>query len=228
MKMKDTRYIVLLTLGLCFVGQMCWAETKYVTDSFKITMRTGPSLQNKIIIMIQSGEPLDIIETKDDWSHVRALKRQGDESEGWVMSRYLITRQPWADQTKSLKRENAQLKEKLARIEKEWRETGGREKEASKGLKETRYKFHVLQKRYDELKKGSSNYVKLKEDYDSTRAALDTSKKDVNRLTNENELLRASQRNKWLGMGALILLCGLIVGISMGKFQKKQKSSVRY
>lgn len=228
MTMRNTRYIILLTLGLCFVGQMCWAETKYVADSFKITMRTGPSVQNKIIIMLRSGEPLEIIGTQDDWSHVRALERQGDESEGWVMSRYLITRKPWEDQAKSLKQENFQLKQKLARIEKEWRETGGREKEASSGLKETRYKLQTLQKRHDELRKGSSNYVKLKEDYDSTRAALDTSKRDVDRLTNENELLRASQRNKWLGMGALILLCGLIVGISMGKFQKKQKSSVLY
>jgi len=225
---NNIRCIVLLTLGFCSVGQMCWAETKYVTDSFKITMRTGPSLQNKIIIMLQSGESLEIIETQDDWSHVRVLKRQGDESEGWVMSRYLITRKPWEDQTKFYKQENSKLKQKLARTEKEWREIGGREKEASKGLKETSYKFHTLQRRYDELKKGSSNYVKLKEDYDSTRAALDTSKREVNRLTNENELLRASQRNKWLGMGALILLFGLIVGISMGKFQKKQKSSVLY
>ncbi len=163
MKIKNSGYIVLLTLGLCFVGQMCWAETKYVTDSFKITMRTGPSVQNKIIIMLQSGEHLEVIETQDDWSHVRVPKRQGDESEGWVMSRYLIDRQPWEDQTKSLKKANSQLKDKLARIEKEWRETGGREKEASKGLKETSYKFHTLQKRYDELKKGSSKYVELKE-----------------------------------------------------------------
>jgi len=227
-EIKNMRYIILLTLGLCFVGQMCWAETKYVTDSFKITMRTGPSLQNKIIIMLRSGEPLEIIETQDDWSHVRALKRQGNESEGWVMSRYLINRRPWEDQTKSLKQVNSQLKEKLARIEKEWRETGGREKEVTKGLKETSSKFHALQKRYDELKKGSSNYIKLKEDYDATRAALNTSSRDVNRLTNENELLRASEWSKSLGIGAIILLCGLLVGIFMGKFQKKQKSSVRY
>ena len=226
--MRISKYIVLATIGICLVGQVCWAEKRYVTDSFKITMRTGPSLQNKIIIMLRSGEPLEVIETKDDWSHVRLLKRQGDESEGWVMSRYLISRLPWEEWTRNLKNENVKLKEKLARLEKEWKITGGREKEVNQALRETSYKLSKLQKKYDALKKGSADYIQLKKDYEDTTANMTNSQRNVDRLTIENQILRASQRNKWLGMGALILLSGLFIGIAMGKYQKKQKSNVLY
>jgi len=226
--MKIFRYIISVILGLCLTGQLCWADKRYVTDSFKITLRSGPSIQNKIVIMLQSGEPLEVLETKDDWSHVKVLRRQGETSEGWVMSRYLIEREPWQVQTRNFGQKNAQLKERLARIEKEWRETGSREKDAADGLKQTSYKLNALQRKYDELKSGSANYVQLKEDYDSTAAALKSSQNNVERLVRENEILKASQQNKWLGMGALILLLGLFIGIAMGKFQKKQKQNILY
>ena len=178
--------------------------------------------------MLESGEPLEVLETKDDWSHVNVLRRQGESSEGWVMSRYLITREPWQIQAENLGQETAKLKEKLARIEKEWRETGSRGKEAEDGLKQTTYKLDALQRKYDELKSGSANYVQLKEDYDSTAAALQASQNNIERLIRENAILKSSQKNKWLGMGALILLGGLLIGISMGKHQKKQKQNILY
>jgi SH3 domain protein len=227
-QMKIFKYIMVVILGLCLTGQLCWADKRYVTDSFKITLRTGPSVQNKIVIMLESGEPLEVIETKNDWSHVKVLRRQGESSEGWVMSRYLIAREPWQVQTGNLGQKNVQLKERLARIEKEWRETGSRGKEAADGLKQTSYKLNVLQRKYDELKSGSANYVQLKEDYDSTTASLKSSQNNVESLKSENEILKASQKNKWLGIGALILLCGLLIGISMGRLQKKQKQNILY
>lgn len=226
--MKIFSTFIFVILGLSVMGQECWAEKRYVTDSFKITMRTGPSVKNKIIVMLRSGEALEVIETKDDWSRVRRLKRKGDESEGWIMSRYLVSRLPWKDQTENLKNENHELKTKISHLEKIWRETGSREKEASKGLKETSSKFNELKYKYQALKKGSANYVKLKKVYDSTASALRESQRSVERLANENRILKASQRNKWFGMGALILLCGLLIGIAMGKFQKKQKTNIIY
>ena len=227
-QMKFYRYIVLATMGICLVGQVCWAENRYVTDSFKITMRTGPSLQNKIIIMLRSGEPVEVMETNEGWSHVRLPEREGGESEGWVMSRYLISRLPWESQARVLRNKNAQIKEKLVNLEKEWKVTGGREKEVTRELRETSFKLSKLQKKHNELKKGAANFIQLKKDYEEIKANMKKSQENVDRLETENQILRASQRNKWLGMGALILLCGLFIGIAMGKHQKKQKSNVLY
>jgi len=221
-----------MIIAVTFVLDLAWqtglgAEQKYVTDVFKITLRTGPSVQNKIVTMLGSGQPLEVLETKDDWSRVRLLNRE-NETEGWVMSRYLITRQPWEQQARSLTQENRLLKQKFDHIETEWKETGGREKEAVKELREKTWALDKLSKEYEALKKGAANYLKLKKDYDATKSTLTRSQKRVDDLTRENNILLASQNYKWFGMGALVLLCGLLIGLLMGRHQKRQKTSILY
>ncbi len=225
--MKILRFIITITLGLCLIGQSGWAEKAYVSDSFKIPFRTGPGNQYKIPIMLRSGQPVEILGAKEEWSRVRVLGREKD-SEGWIESLYLITREPWEQQARALGQENSQLKEKLTRIEKEWRETGGREKEAARGLKEKSRDLDALQKKYEALKRGAAGYLKLKTEYDATKSTLISSQKKVEDLSRENDILQSSQRHKWFGMGGLVLLCGLLIGLMMGRHQKKQKSSILF
>jgi SH3 domain protein len=53
---------------------------------------------------------------------------------------------------------------------------------------------------------------------------LETAQGDVQGLTKENESLKSSQRNRWFAMGALVLLCGLMIGVVVGRQQRKRKS----
>jgi SH3 domain protein len=225
--MKISRFIFAITLGLCLTGQYSWAEKAYVSDSFRIPFRTGPGNKYKIPIMLRSGQPVEVLGSEGEWSHVRVLGREKNY-EGWIESLYIIKRVPWEQQARSLGRENAQVKEKLVRIEKELKETGGREQEAFRALKETSRDLGELQKKYEALEKGSANYLKLKTDYDATKTTLMTNQKKVEDLTRANDILQSSQRHKWFGMGGLVLLCGLLIGLMMGRHQKKKKSTILF
>ena len=189
--MKRFQLIIHITLGLCLMAQTSWATKAYVTDSFRISLRRGPSIENKILKFLPSGQPVEIFESQEGWSRVRPIKSGRSSIEGWVLSRYLITRQPWEIQARSLKQENTELKEKLARIDKEWKET---------------------------LRRETTGYLELKAAYETTQETLQT-------LTKENESLRSSQRTKWFALGALVLLCGLMIGLVIGRQQKKHRSS---
>ncbi len=117
--MDRFRLITIVILGLCLMGHTSWAAKGYVTDSFRISLRRGPSTENKILKFVPSGHPVEILETKEGWSLVRSLADDQEHLKGWVLSRYLIIRLPWEDQAKSLLQENAVLKEQLARLESE-------------------------------------------------------------------------------------------------------------
>ena len=69
------------------------------------------------------------------------------------------------------------------------------------------------------LKEKVGDYLKL-------RTGHETAQETVQTLTEENETLRSSQRNKWFAMGALVLLCGLMIGLVIGRQQKKRQSSI--
>jgi SH3 domain protein len=44
-------------------------------------------------------------------------------------------------------------------------------------------------------------------------------------VAQENEKIRSSQVTWWFVSGALVLLCGLLVGVLIGRQQKRRKSS---
>lgn len=189
--MKKFRHVTLFTVGMCLIAQMSWATKAYVTDSFRISLRRGPSLENKILKFISSGRPVEILESRDGWSYVYLIEPEQSGLKGWVLSRYLINRLPWEEEAKSLRSAKDQLKEKLNRVNKDWEKA---------------------------LKKETAGFSKLKAAY---AIAQDT----VLALTEENKGLRSSQKNRWFAIGALVLLCGLMIGLLIGRQQKKHRSS---
>jgi SH3 domain protein len=83
-------------LLLCLFSASVYGETMYVSDILKLTLRTGPSIENKIIAVIESGQMMEVIQYGDEWSKVRLPSGK----EGWVLSRYLTT-----DETNNIKLE---------------------------------------------------------------------------------------------------------------------------
>ena len=77
----------------------------------------------------------------------------------------------------------------------------------------------IEEEREETLKRKVADYLELK-------AAHEIAPETVQTLTRENESLRSSQRNKWFAMGALALLCGLMIGLVIGGKQKKRRSTV--
>jgi SH3 domain protein len=214
----------MLILGFCLISEKSWATRAYVTDSFEITLRTGPSSQNKVIAMPASGEAVEILNSQDDWSNVRLLGRERGAVEGWVLSRYLIERLPWEMQARTLKAESTRIKEKLEQLESEQGQATHREQELTNELKKNVDALKKLKNEYNSLKRGAADYLKLKRDYDLATTKLESTQKTAQSLTKENERLRYSQRNKWFATGALVLLVGLIVGLVLGRKEKKRKS----
>ena len=153
--MSKFRLIIFLILGLCLMSHRSWAVNAYVTDQFRISLRRGPSTENKILKFLPSGYPVEILENQEGWSLVRSTEGEQDSVKGWVLSRYLITRHPWEKQTQSLLQENAILKKKLAGFENGWKAA---------------------------LKQETDKYAKLKAAHDASQKTIQKLKKENERL----------------------------------------------
>jgi SH3 domain protein len=222
--MKKYIFVLVMLLGVGFMEPKGWAQKAYVTDSFEVTFRSGPGTENRIISLLGSGQPLEVLATQGDWSRVRISKPHGEVEEGWILSRYLITRQPWEIQARHLKEENSRLSERLTTLEKDWGEATQHEKELGRQLNETTEALRKAKGEYASLRKESAEYLRLKAVYNTTKSALKSNNERVKTLTQENEHLRLSQRNRWFATGALVLLCGLMIGVIVGRQQRKRKS----
>ena len=201
------------------------ANIVYVTDSFEITLRTGPSTDNKIISTPQSAQPLEVLEVQGDWSRVRTVKKGGEPTEGWVLSRYLIHRLPWELKSKSLSEENSSLKDRLAALQKACDEVSQSEKELAANLEENKRAFQSLQTEHESLKSGATEYLKLKAEHKVASSKLESQEKTIEEFTAQNRQLESSERNRWFATGALVLLCGLLIGVAVGRQYRKKRSS---
>ncbi len=222
-KMKRFQILWIIALPLCIMNQPSWAATAYVADSFKITLRTGPGTDNKIIAMLSSGEPLEVLETGNDWTRVRVLGSEGEQKEGWVLSRFLIERLPWEVQARNLTKETVSLKEKLGVMEKKWRESSDRAQELQEKLQKASESLKKVQVDLDSLKKESSEFLELKRNYEAATSNLKTAQDAVQKLTKENEILESSKSVEWLLAGALIFFSAWLIGLIIGRREKKRR-----
>lgn len=212
---------LLLSCAALLREPSCWAARAYVTDTFEITLRTGPSTDNKIIAMISSGQTVEVLESQGDWSLVRL---PDGSKQGWVVSRFLINRLPWSMQAAALKEENAALKEKSATIQSTLAEIQRRREELAAELQKTTRVMEETTASYETLKQGAEGFIRLRRIHETTQAALKAAREENKNLRTEQERLRSSQMNRWFATGALVLLCGLLLGVMVGRQQKARKS----
>jgi len=216
-------HLIFLLLGCAVLlsHQPCRAGRAYVTDTFEITLRTGPTTENKIIAMLASGQAVEVLETQGDWNLVRMVD---GAKEGWVFSKYLITRPPWSLQARNLREENAALQAKLVNLEGVYSEAQRQKEDLASELQKKTRVLEEIQASYEKLKQGAEGFLKLRRTNAMNEAALENARLHLENLRKEVEQLRSSQMTRWFATGALVLLCGLLLGIMVGRQQKKRKS----
>ena len=224
-KLKSAYFTLAIALIICLSTQWSWADSAYVTDSITITLRTGPSIENKVIASLSSGQPVEVLDSNGDWSHVFVLKNGERTREGWVLTRYLMSRQPCEVRGRALITENNQLKENLMSLEKKFDEVKRREEALGIKLQNTAKALDNLNNEHQSLKAGAEGYLKLKDAHAATQSKLETIQKEFDGLNKKYETMRSSQTYKWFIAGAGVLLFGLIIGLVLGSKQRKRRSS---
>jgi SH3 domain protein len=218
---------VLMLMGLClfFSAHICRAEKAYVINTSKITLRGGPSTQDKIIAMLRQGTPVEILDTESGWSHVRVVESGSRNYEGYMVNSFLTSDVPWKVQAEGLKAENIRLKQRAENIEKEWTASSGEKELMSEKLARAEKELNTVKTKYDALRKASGSLLTLQEAHAKTVKALKDASGTLKTLEKENLVLKSSRRNRWFLSGAAVLLVGLIFGLVMGRQQRKKRSS---
>jgi len=192
------------------------AETMYISDIIKITVRTGPGIDRKIIAMIKSGERVEVLKPEKEWSFVRITNGK----EGWVLSRFLKSKEPdGLVLDRYIKKHSALKNQAVSLIE----ENNVYKKENNKlnsELKTNKEMSDKIKSSYETLKKESAEFLELKSNYKKTSSKLIEQTKKAEKLEKELTKLLLHQNIKWFLSGAGVLLLGFVIGFST----KRQRS----
>ena len=211
------KQIVFLGIVLMCFSANGFAETMYVTDVLKLTLRSGPSTEHKILSVVESGQLMEILEPGEDWTLVRIANGK----EGYVLTRYLIpepTHNVRLEQLqakhKALMQQSATLLEENTRFRKE-------SKQRTLSLDGSEKALKKLRADYDELKAGSAEYLELKKKYMTVRGQLAKQTKRADALDEELRGIEINQYIKWFLAGSGVLLVGFIVGFSARRQRRR-------
>jgi SH3 domain protein len=154
-------FLVLLATAVC-------GETMYVSDNLKLTLRTGPSTENKILAVIESGQMLETVEYGKEWSRVQLPNGK----EGWVLSRYLTS-----NETNNIKLERLQAKHKnlmaqAAALLEENTQLKTENKKLNTGFEDNQNQLGTLRNDYETLKAEAGEFLTLKSEYESASSQL--------------------------------------------------------
>jgi len=89
MKKSTSLYSAIIVVCCLLNSTASHAKTRYVTDSFEVMMRTGPSVKNKIVKALKSGTQLEILREDSGSGHSQVQTQNGEI--GYVLKRYLST-----------------------------------------------------------------------------------------------------------------------------------------
>ncbi|MEJ2603412.1 MAG: TIGR04211 family SH3 domain-containing protein [Gammaproteobacteria bacterium] len=210
---------VLLVLA---IGQSALAQTRYVTDQFEITLRTGPSTSNQIVRMLPSGTRLETIEVDAEagWTRVRT----SGGTEGWVLTRYLMGDPAARDQL-------ASMRERLETMRGESGSLGARVDDLSQANQEAQTRIRSLESENKqleaelaEIKRTASNVLAIDSENNALREQLSTAEVQIAALQQENGELSSRRNRDWFIAGAAVLLAGVLLGIILPRIRWRKRS----
>ena len=216
MKQHFKRIVYVGIVLMCFSANGL-AESMYVTDLLKLTLRSGPSTEHKILSVVESGYQVEMLEPGEDWSLVRIA----DGKEGYVLTRYLVPEPTHNVRLEKLQTKHKALVQQAATLLEEntrFRNEGKKLKATSDRNEKALKKLHTD---YDKLKAGSADYIELKEKYKTVSGQLAEQTKRAAALDEDLRAIEINQYIKWFLAGSGVLLVGFIVGYSARRQRRR-------
>ena len=210
-KMKKICWFTMLILFLPVSTTA--AETMYVVDIIKITLRTGPGTDHRVVKMLESGQQVETIYQEGDWSQVQLE----DGQKGWLLTRYISPDKPSSLLLSSLQDEYDLLLQKAKTIREENLMLKKDNATLSNELKAFQNELKKTTDEYSTLKEESADFISLKSNHEKTKTKLSEYEKKVavmeKKLVNKNIILFLT--------GAGVLLIGFIIGFSSKKQRRR-------
>lgn len=206
-------------IGICLFlfSTAVLAETKYINDTMKITLRTGPANDRKIIALLSIGQKVEVLKPGEEWTQVRS----DDGKEGWVVSRFLTDKMPSSIELDVLKNKHQALLARDALLLEENKTLKGENNAFSNDLADTKKKLQALNTSYESLKTASTEFLDLQSKYKKMSAKLAEQTQKADKYEEDLTKLLWNKNIKWFLSGAGVLILGFIIGFSAKRHRRR-------
>ena len=211
---------VLLSTGLFSVTAS--AQTAWVSDRFEITLRSGPSTNNAIQLMLSSGTELEVLEADSETGYSRV--RTGGGTEGWVLTRYLMSEPAARDQLASLTSQLTNEATRGSSLDSQLSAIRGEYETATRQIQTLENEKSALDAELAEIKQTAADVLAINAQNKDLREQLAAEEIRVATLEQENRQLTNQTTRYWFMSGALVLVVGMVLGLWLPRIRWQRRS----
>jgi len=207
-----------------FLANSVSAQTRYVTDQFEVMLRTGPSVKNKIVKVLRSGDRVEVIGEAAEGDYREVTTSAGDT--GFILTRYLDSDQSARNQVKSLSAQLDTLRSKpgelqtlLANSQEENQQLISQNVSLTEQLKRASGEL-------SHIKEVSKDAVALAQRNTTLENELQQVHLQLDDMRIQNKVLNDQSAKRWFVLGGGTILVGLLLGwiLSIAKKPRRQSS----
>jgi SH3 domain protein len=213
--------VCLLSLGF-LTGLDAYAAPAWVSDQFEIMLRTGPSTNNAIQLMVSSGTQLEVLEQDDEAGYTKVRTNGG--TEGWVLSRYLMTEAPAREQLAALTSQLTSANTRGSSMGTQLNAIKGEYDSVNRQVRALENEQDRLQSELASIKRTAANVLSIDSRNKELQEEITDAEIQVSILEQENQELNSRQTRYWFMSGGLVLLIGIILGLWLPRIRWQRRS----
>jgi SH3 domain protein len=210
------RFFYFLLCFTMFIPNV-FAEKMYVGELKSITVRTGKGTSHKIIAMIKSGQPVEVLEKGENWSKISL----NSGKEGWVLSRFLTSATPNKMLLDDLSAKYDALRIQADQLTQDNQKHLTENQNLKADLNQSQSSLKKLNLSYKALRKESAEFLSLQKNYKQTSSELVKQREKAEKLERELSKIKFNQNIRWFLAGAGVLLVGFVIGFSVRRQRRK-------
>jgi len=216
--------IPLLLVPLWFAAlSLQAAETRYITDVFEVTMRSGTSTANSIVRLLRSGEPVTLLEVDEATQY--SLVESADGKRGYVLSRFLTDGPAARELLDKLTARHQQLQarfdEQVTEID-DLKQILQQEQADNQALKTA---LRASEQELSGIREAAENTLNILDQNKRMQIMVDQLREEKAVLSDANAKLSDSTQIDWFVRGAAVSLIAFFIGILVTRIRWRKKDS---
>lgn len=204
------------------ISKSTTSEPAYITDQIKVTLRSGPGLQYKILKMVSTGDKVD---TLNSVSNGYTEVQLSDGSQGWVLTRYLIDTPTAAQRLETYITKLTSANQNLAKTSKNLAAKQTQLAQLQLANQKLGNNYTSLEQKYKNLVSISQHAVTIEKENKSMTKLVKAANQKIAYLSQENSGLKRQSEVRWFLAGGGVLLGGLLLGLLLPKLAKKRRDT---
>jgi SH3 domain protein len=225
--MKNMRYFkcITVTIGILaiLIQPSVRAETRYITDVFEVTLRSGTSTQNSIVRMLKSGEAVTILDANLDGNYSFVETR--NETQGYVLNRYLINEPVAKEQLSSLQNQYNLQNSELDSLKQSFGTTENSLQQSDADNMALKAALGASENELARVRNAAERTLLIIEENKQLDSIVKNLRSDNKQLTKENIELKDQKNMDYFIRGATVSLIAFLIGIAITRIRWKKESS---